>query len=134
MLDTLGAAHQVWHRANQLRGHTPHLKPLNQDLTPACVQWVECLPHGNGIMRVSRSCTCLGSFVQGVLCGPAIMVFLDGDLYVGHAKGGLRHGNGLLELADGTLYAGHFSQVRSSWSKLQQFDPKPETRNPKPNP
>ena len=84
---------------------------LNQELTPAWVQWLECLPHGNGIMRVSRSCTCLGSFVQGVLCGPAIMVFSDGDLYVGHAKGGLRHGNGLLELADGTLYAGHFSQV-----------------------
>ena len=63
-------------------------------------------------MRVRRSCTCLGSFTQGVLNGPAIMVFSDGDLYVGHAKAGLRHGNGLLELADGTLYAGHFSQVR----------------------
>ena len=65
-------------------------------------------------MRVRTSCTCLGSFTQGVLSGPSIMVFIGGDLYVGHAKGGLRHGNGLLELADGTLYAGHFSQVHIS--------------------
>lgn len=80
------------------------------------MQWLEGLPHGHGIMRVRRSCTCLGSFTQGVLNGPAIMVFSDGDLYVGHAKAGLRHGNGLLELADGTLYAGHFSQVRGGFA------------------
>ena len=77
-----------------------------------CVQWEARLPHGHGILRLSQTCTCLGTFLQGVLDGPAIMRFSQGDLFVGGTRAGLRQGPGLLEHADAAVYSGEFSQVR----------------------